>query len=76
MFVRIVKGRLQSLYECDRYHITPIGGHDRDEFCISLELDSSPRSVNVNIDRSQKKTFIVAMNNEGRTIDMVYKSKD
>jgi hypothetical protein len=69
MFIRIVRGKNESLYECERMHIRP---HGDTEFVIEME----PSGVNIQIDKTVPAALAVyVMNNNGRTIDTIFRKE-
>lgn len=77
MFISINRmtayGSRTSVYECDRYHIHPVEGEPT-EFTITME-DRSSRAVAATYNTEEPGLGIFAMNNEGRTIDTIFRSE-
>lgn len=66
MFVKVIWGNgLDSTYECQRVHISPV---ENEKNTIHISMESNDGYVRLDIDKAAK-TEVYFMNNEGRTID-------
>lgn len=76
MFVRIVKGSHDSIYQCDRVHIQVINA---DELLMELVTNQSAdhgRCVTVAVDKTTPDALgVYCMNDEGQTIDTIFRKE-
>ena len=76
MFVRIVKGNHDALYQCDRFRVHPVDSGQY-EFTITMERDGRADAVAATIDKSVPEALgVYVMNDEGRTIDTIFRKDE
>jgi len=68
MFIRIIRDKHDSIYECERVHFD---SKDNDHFFIRLE----PSGITIEIDKTVPTLAVYCMNNKGKTIDTIFKSE-
>ena len=71
MFVRIIKGTHESLYECRRYHVTP---QDEDGFLLTIEHGMAGYDgLSIFVDKTvPEKLEVYVMNDQGQTVDRMF----
>jgi hypothetical protein len=73
MFIRIVRDKHESTYECQRYHVAP--QEDGTTFLLTIEGDiagTDGQSMMIDVDTSEHLA-VYLMNNEGKTIDTIFR---
>jgi hypothetical protein len=74
MFVKVVVGRQQTVYECQRYTVTPFEGLDESGESLTMESDSG-NSISLQFHKSKiphDNAVVYIMNDQGKTIDTFY----
>ena len=75
MFIKVVVGRSQTVYECQRYILVPFEGSSSESGeMLTMESDSG-NSITVQFNRSKipnDNAVVYVMNNHGKTIDTLY----
>ena len=86
MFLKVVRGKHTSLYECERMHRRP-GAAAADAIAATAESPEQaekimqgrfyiflePSGISIEIDKTVPESLgVYVMNNEGRTIDTVF----
>jgi hypothetical protein len=72
MFVKIIRGDYESLYECDQFHTQP--GKSTEQFEIVVERSSwaSP-TITLEIDKTvPERLEVYVMNSLGQTVERMF----
>lgn len=72
MFVKIVKGDHESLYECSNVRVAQLSG--KESFLLLMDLEDGTHGQGVVVDKNVPEAVAVYfMNHDGKTIDTLFR---
>ena len=81
MFIKVKRDENESLYECERYHLSfahAVDGPDKPmktTMYLALERDDTNGSITLQLEKDTPNLAVYVMNRDGQTIDTIFSNR-